>query len=742
MSKRLNATVTNMIFKFDRYTLNADSRTLRCRDDIVTLTPKVFQTLLVLVENHTRVMSKDELFEQIWPHQTVEEANLTQNISVLRKALEEAAYGKRYIATFHGQGYRFVEPVSVDGGHPFLAAVDIVSAQDPPPDVKTEKASPPNLKSPDPDAVRQDYKDDRKRKSSVLVLIGSIVLSVSLLILLIKTRRQNLPAAANQPAEVTTLTRMEGAQYEPSWSADGTKLAFIDADSNNRRSSIYIQSSDELRPQQIVSGSGEYSSPAWSPDGKSLAFIHLQDDLAEVIVVSIADAKQRSLTTLFPHRYGLNYRHLDWSPDGSFLVVDDKSNEIDPLSLYLVRIADGKKLRLTYPTMDIIGDVSPRFSPDGTHVAFIRVKYQFENDVFVLPVGGGEARKVTEQSHSLGDVDWATNDSLIFSGRLDQDFRFWRQDLGATQTHAVLASSVGTDIPTQFSISRHAKQIAFSAHSSDLNIWSLNLTKKAPSSADWASVIRTPGQDFEPSFSPNGERIAFRSDISGRVQLWVSKKDGTGASQIDTGELIPSVYCWERNGQSLIFSSISAPGLFEVSLSQKHVLRHLTDIPLSHPFCPIEGKSVFASHSNFVYRISIADGAVQKVTGQGGTPAIQSADGRSLYFAQGRMDPTLSRLDPPTEHQNTVVSSLMPGYSDSWILTSKGVIFIKMISGKPAICFHDLASGKETVIAEFNGNLPPVGLSGFSLSPDERQLLVVLADPLSADIQATELRTH
>ena len=77
-----------MIFRFDRYTLNPGTRTLSRQDKFVTLTPKVFQTLLILVENHHRVMSKAELFEQLWPQQTVEEANLTQNISILRKALE------------------------------------------------------------------------------------------------------------------------------------------------------------------------------------------------------------------------------------------------------------------------------------------------------------------------------------------------------------------------------------------------------------------------------------------------------------------------------------------------------------------------------------------------------------------------------------------------------------------------------------------------------------------------------
>src|ERR1700733_8345848 len=111
-----------MIFRFDRYTLNPGTRTLSRQDKFVTLTPKVFQTLLILVENHHRVMSKDELFEQIWPQQTVEEANLTQNISILRKALEEATYGRRYIATFHGHGYRFVGQVVVDAKQPETAS--------------------------------------------------------------------------------------------------------------------------------------------------------------------------------------------------------------------------------------------------------------------------------------------------------------------------------------------------------------------------------------------------------------------------------------------------------------------------------------------------------------------------------------------------------------------------------------------------------------------------------------------
>jgi hypothetical protein len=71
-------------------------------------------------------------------------------------------------------------------------------------------------------------------------------------------------------------------------------------------------------------------------------------------------------------------------------------------------------------------------------------------------------------------------------------------------------------------------------------------------------------------------------------------------------------------------------------------------------------------------------------------------------------------------------------------LTSKGILFLTM-EARPVIKFHSFATGEETTLAEVSGALPPVGLSGFSISLDERTLFVVRADPVSANIQATSL---
>ena len=74
-------------------------------------TSKALETLLVLVRNRDRVLTKDELMKALWPDSFVEEVNLAQNVSAVRKALGEAAGENRYIATIPGRGYRFVGQV-------------------------------------------------------------------------------------------------------------------------------------------------------------------------------------------------------------------------------------------------------------------------------------------------------------------------------------------------------------------------------------------------------------------------------------------------------------------------------------------------------------------------------------------------------------------------------------------------------------------------------------------------------
>ena len=84
---------------------------------VVPLTPKAFDTLLALVEQSGHVLAKEELMKRVWPDSFVEENNLAQNISTLRKVLsEEAEGGQKYIETVSKRGYRFVAEVRENFG--------------------------------------------------------------------------------------------------------------------------------------------------------------------------------------------------------------------------------------------------------------------------------------------------------------------------------------------------------------------------------------------------------------------------------------------------------------------------------------------------------------------------------------------------------------------------------------------------------------------------------------------------
>jgi DNA-binding winged helix-turn-helix (wHTH) protein len=100
------------VYAFEEFRLDAGKRLLFGPDgEPVPLMPKAFDILLYLLRNAERIVEKDELMDKIWPDTVVEENNLTQNISSIRKALGERHKENRFIATIPGRGYKFVAVV-------------------------------------------------------------------------------------------------------------------------------------------------------------------------------------------------------------------------------------------------------------------------------------------------------------------------------------------------------------------------------------------------------------------------------------------------------------------------------------------------------------------------------------------------------------------------------------------------------------------------------------------------------
>lgn len=111
---------TKALYEFGKFRCDPREHLLLCGDKPVSLSPKSFEILVALIQSPGRLLTKEELMQQVWPDSFVEEANLTVNISALRRVLGETPEGQQYIETVPKRGYRFVAPVTEnrDGGKP------------------------------------------------------------------------------------------------------------------------------------------------------------------------------------------------------------------------------------------------------------------------------------------------------------------------------------------------------------------------------------------------------------------------------------------------------------------------------------------------------------------------------------------------------------------------------------------------------------------------------------------------
>src|SRR5580698_4870128 len=127
-----------MLYEFGPFRVDPDKETLVRGGELVPLTPKTFQILLVLVRHNREVVTKDDLMKEVWPETFVEEANLSRNIFMLRKALGESPQDHRYILTVPGRGYRLAETVHLVPGQ----ELDIVAAEHSKVQVQIVEATP------------------------------------------------------------------------------------------------------------------------------------------------------------------------------------------------------------------------------------------------------------------------------------------------------------------------------------------------------------------------------------------------------------------------------------------------------------------------------------------------------------------------------------------------------------------------------------------------------------------------
>jgi Tol biopolymer transport system component len=542
--------------------------------------------------------------------------------------------------------------------------------------------------------------------------------------------------------ETVPLTSFSGDETQPSFSPDGKKVAFVWSSENNDNSDIYIRDIGGGSTFQLTKNAAEDVSPVWSPNGDRLAFLRASANKTEVYVSPVGGGVHGVITSLYPTRIEAVGRHLDWSPDGKYLVAADKRLADEPFSITLIESVTGHKIQVTTPPTGMIGDMGPAFSPDGKSIAFIRAISSGVDDVFVTPVAGGETRRITTDRRYIISLTWgADGKSIIFSSNRMGAHALWRVSLEGGPIERVPGIPENVSDPV---FSRDGKKLAYAQFYIDTNIWRLDIP-----TGEARQFIASTQFESSPHYSPDGTRVAFRSTRSGHNEIWVAdvQSPSTARQLTRTAGVLTGSPRWSPDGKRIAYDSRpdGPPDIFVANADTGEAQRITTD-PAEDvvPSWSNNGEWVYftsnRSGSLQVWKTASSGGTAQQVTHQGGFAPKESEDGKYIYYAKGRTVSGLWRIPVNGGAEEQVLARLKPGYWGYWAICKGSLYLVDKESPRSpnALYQYELVSSKLTRLHDIVKPLV-IGDSAFSMSPDCRTALYTQRDQSGSDIMLVEL---
>lgn len=508
-------------------------------------------------------------------------------------------------------------------------------------------------------------------------------------------------------------TADHGVEVQPAFSPDGHRIAYLGVRSANN-GFIYTKAIGSDASHRLTTGTERERSPVWSPDGKMIAFLRRAADGrgTSLIMVPAGGGPETRIAEL------VLAGSLVWSSDGHWLVTTEGA----PKQRAIVAIAVPGGAKHLLADAYEFGYCGFGLSPDLKRLVYCRAG-PGPSIIFERPLGAGlkpagAPRALVDMKLWLREMIVTFNaDEIIYTSGTDEEGDgIWRRRLmPGAKPEPILE---GSDQYLSPAISRDGRRLAFGKSSSPrAEIWRLPLGAGTGAAS---LVLSSTHSDLNPAYSPDGKYIAFHSTRSGASEIWVSNRDGSNPRRLTaTNARTTATPRWSPDGSWIVYESNEA-GQAEVYTirsnggpAQRLTSNAATD---AIPNWSRDGKTIYFCSDRTgrfeIWRMPAQGGAPQQVTREGGFTAVESIDGKYLYYSQTRNHGPILRV-PLAGGMPEVVAPEFNGLF--FAVTETGVYF----QLKRSIMMWDAATGQTK---EIHSPPKPIGL-GLAASPDGRELL-------------------
>ena len=396
---------------------------------------------------------------------------------------------------------------------------------------------------------------------ALIATIGLLVVALAIVSALL-LRRQAPAATPEVKATFTQLTDLGGPESQPALSPDGQYLAYVarpSPESSDR--DIFLLRVGGRNPLNLTAGTPEVDEqPAFSPDGQLIAFRSGRGG-GGIFVMGATGESVRRISD-----FGFS---PSWSPDGKKVVISTETGNnpkarTTVAALWIIDVQSRERKKI------YDGDaVGPRWSPNGQRIAFWGLPNtgMGQRDIMTIASEGGKATLVTDDAPLDWCPAWAPDGkSLYFSSDRGGSMNIWRAPLDES-TGAVTGPLQALTTPSAWSgeiaIAQTAGRIAYAASNTEVNIHRIAIDP-ATLQAQGSDVPVTTGstQFVEPSISPDGSTIVMRSS-SGQEDLYIVKPDGSGLRKITDDTAKDRAPRWSPDGTRIAFYS-DRSGRYEI----------------------------------------------------------------------------------------------------------------------------------------------------------------------------------
>ncbi|OVE79616.1 hypothetical protein BVY01_01980 [bacterium I07] len=580
-----------------------------------------------------------------------------------------------------------------------------------------------------------------KRSRWVLPTIIVSIMSIIVTVFFIVRPFFNEPLP---PMEMVPFTALPGLETTPSFSPDGSQIAFRWNGGEGEDWDIYVKAIGAEEPVLLAKGVAKDFSPAWSPDDSQIAFIrHLKEDLGIYTIAPTGGVVKRLYTLKKYRDLGIYQTNLSWSPDGEWLAFPHAGSDQEPKGIYALNIKTRVPKALTATPENGHGDFSPAYSPDGKWLAYIRFLVKGGRDIFIVPLKGGDERRITFDNNHIVGLTWTQNNrDILFASRRGGGQWLWRVSI---KNRSIKRAEVYNDNQAYPTISRVRQRLAYRTNyrTEPKSIWELDISQSEVKQRNPSLLIQSTRMDSHPNYSPDGEKIVFISSRTGIRELFVWEKNAKSPLQLTSENVWPANPRWSPDGKKIVFNGITSAksdhNIYEID-AEGGIPRQITfgETRKQFPSYSRNGKWIYYCHhlngERRIWKCRLDGSEAVPVTKTYGRLAIESEDGKWIYFTKLDRSGTQLGIWKKSMYDGEEIEILdFPIYARAWVLAKEGIYYIRKTEFNWVIEFFKFITKQVTKIAEFDEDI-----SHIDISKDGHRVIYAKLGPREGDIMLVE----